>query len=682
MAGVSQAQLVQSAPQSDVGGKFLRVGQFLLDWDKFDEQKRQFNAQRASQDLDSYVKANAGGDYKYAAQRNPDVFREYAKIAYPNQDPDKFVRDITEGPQTYAQQLAATAAEIAAGRIAPDTNYDFSQFLDKGKPENSAPAGGGSGNKGGAAPGGDKGNTPGGDKGSAPGGGTILTTQPVPKKTVDWAQIGDLATWDNLPTDSLTPLPGYTPNGTTFTRPDLASIGLTDDSAKSIRSTPEYKAFLDVMKKPGMTRRGAIAILSTPSVEEPNTNAKPATYSPQSGATTGTTEKGTSQKLSTGVEQAAEGILNGSTDPNTVARAVDQKLQELTGFDPRGVITKSEMVSGVGEGKKALADKWAKAQGLSGWEEYANMRQAMIQNIVDRNSGKSVDYGTTRNFTFGTDPVESTSNLDASYGSKITEITKSKEYGKLTDREKIELGREVDKAFRGAIKEFRFQSRSNESLEKNRAALEYTYIANNLRAMGLDTPESHPVMRLISNYSQMTDDRYKQALTEQALSSIMSKEDAKKTLEIAEIKAKNETAKLMLEANKNLQDLYKTNGDLLDKALKDYMANAKITNIKTTNVFAEAYKYDPNVKRYFDNIQDLNKKLDLPTQTPNDINYQVGTTGGVAGVINSIPILELLVKDYQNATLSFGGGGMSSPEMTAKQQAIREETNKLRGALR
>ena len=657
MAGIREAnKLEEEKKQNAIRNK--------LEQAKFDEATRQAeiaNAQWSSQfvanetqkkianasaQLQEYVKSQAGGDYAYAAQTNPSMMKQWLSVLFPNMDTDTALKNVQNGPQTYAQGVAALASELANNRVRADM-FSADKSLDdviKKLSTPSAPEGNGPKKEEDKGEKGKEGNP------STSNTFTISTNNLPTIANIDTVNLRKVLNAENnsisVPEIGKEDAVARTLN---FIGDIEKNSGLSEEVINSIRNSVPYKRAKELIAS-GQSPDQAVTSLVSGSIIPPQEGVKLASQiTPQS---TETPSKGTEgvfkariekatpeeRQLAQGLGQAAIGILQ--ANPNkSVPEAVDEALAKI-GVNSDALVRQGMLGGKIDQNLINRANAIAKSKGIQGAEGLTNLRLSIIQNVTNAVQGKNGDLGNVREGVEWTstgvkgspETAKALEDLGTQTGSKVSSVLKTKTISQLTDKDKAELLRDVSKASQGAIREFQVARRQDDSLDRQMVSARYSLMANSLRELGLDMPENHPAMRVISNRPQLIDEYYKTALADAARAGILTKEQAYQKWEIERKKVNVELMKLAMGKDKTLYAAYEATGKLLNDSVENWMKNNKNLGSESTNPLAEAYTKDPFVKKTFDQLVDfeqaiqasiLGKKVsEVPKRTPKDISFE------------------------------------------------------------
>ena len=604
------------------------LGDAFVDARKFQEAKRQFNVQRASQDLAKYVEAQ-GGDYAYASQRNPSMFQEYARIAFPDVNPDEFVKGLQDGAQTYIQGIQAQMAEIGRGNVNPKMGTNPEEDVQKvtvpGQPAPAAPAAPAPG-KPAPAP--------------APAEKPAETTYKVMDANVPGERKVD---WDKLKSAFKEKGSGY-PAVYEMGGGALSPSGLTEEPYNNkfadVINTPEYKAVEEMVRKQGITPEQAIASLSeaqvqirssmeaTAGMRIPQEQVPPSKSAPVTEGKAGVSSVSPEEEQSYNVayNRVAANLPQGAGVPEIIA-AVDSFLTTQLGVKPGDIVRQSEL------GKRKMTDDQGKL---------ANLRLSLIEDIKNRNQrgirtgGEwTVDgfvpwQGGNASAPQNQEAAKVAEDVDKKAGTTITKyLYQGKDIADFTPKDKADFARQLDIATRGAIQEFRVNEKLDPGSREEKVASRYAKMSNALLELGLDLPQNHPVMREVMQFSRDIEEGNKRADTQLKLaqaalynSQRMTPKQAQDALDLKSREIDAEEAKTTLEREKHYGDVLRTHLDALDKAVEAHQKDQIATGRKVTNSFADAYKYNPSVKQIWSNIQNLYKQLKIETpQITDDLTY-------------------------------------------------------------
>jgi len=671
MATVSHANFIGPSKVETWNSTWQNVNTALAgihESQKLQEAKRQADIQNAANQMQEYVKNQAGGDYAYAAQTYPSVMKGWLTTLFPNMNPDEVLKSVADGPQTYGQQVAATAAEIGSGRVRADFYSASTSIEDLMK--KLTPDGGDSG--GGPPP-----TPPPADtkKEEKPEGGATFTisakTPAMSQSSLDMNNLRKLLKSESADSqvnvvgpESDVPLGGF------ITGKTLLTSSPTDETIR-LRNSEAYKRAKELMAQ-GYSVDQAVSSLVGSSVIPPQEGVKLAVQT-SSTQGQGTTGQGTQGVFRAGVEKAtaeekqlAQGIgqkvlAELQANPGVPVSTLVDKTLEGMGLPQDAIIRQGMLGKEIPEAARNKANAWAKSKGIQGAEGLTNLRLSIIQNVTDALQGKQgADLGNVREGVEWTsdgvkgspEAAKAVETLGQATGTKMTTVLQTKTMGKLTDKERATLVRDVTKATQGAIREFQVTRRQGDSLERQMVSARYSSMANSLRELGMDLPETHPVMRVLSNQPQLVDEAYKMALADAARAGILTKEQAMMKFELEKKKANNEAMKLALENNKALNEAYTATGKLLNDAVDSWMKNSKEVNRQSTNPFADAYKYDRMTKTFFDRLMDIEEQATGKRRKPEDAVYDVKNSSWWT-------ILPFTPK-YGTESTSFGGPARSA----------------------
>ncbi len=634
---ISHAQFVGPTPdeaQRQATNQWLQVGGAFLQARQFEEAKKQADIQNAANQMQEYVKAQAGGDYKYAAETNPIAMKSWLTTLFPKMDPDEILKSVSKGPQTYGQKIAAMTAEITDERVGADyyaTSTSMDDFLKKLPSEQST-------QEGTPPPKEDKGTTDQGGDGK--GKTTVSMTSPaINKAAMNMDSLRKL-----LKAESSSPVTGIgrEASGHLVMETGLGSLGLPVEEVNRIKNSEAYTRAKELIAQ-GYSPDQAVSSLVGSAIIPPQEGVNLAV---QTAGTKAQENKGQGSKgvFKAGIEKAtpeerqlAQGIgqkvlSEVQANPSVPISAIVDKTLEGLGLPPDAIIRQGMLGGEIPEASRNKANAWAKSKGIQGAEGLTNLRLSIIQNVTDAIQGKQgTDLGNVREGVEWTkegmkgspETAKAVETLGDATGTKMTSVLKTKTMDSLTDRERATLIRDVTKATQGAIREFQVTRRQDDSLERQMVSARYSSMANALKELGMDLPETHPVLRAMSNRPQLVEEAYKIALTDAARAGIMTREQAMMKYKLEEQKANNESLKLALENNKALNEAYAATGKLLNDAVDSWMKNSKEVNRQSTNPFADAYKYDRMTKTLFDKLMDIEEQATGKRRKPEDSVYDV-----------------------------------------------------------